>query len=166
MNPASRTMGAPKIGGDVVQLFVKTKDMRGRNYIHLGALSLLILLILIYIDPRIQNDLAWILGGLGVGLALLESAPVNQHIELIVALSPLGVQRITKINDRVTYHPLLPRACINDCIIVEHVGVFDVTTNLVFRVESTLVSAFPNVRLKFHECESLLKNIRGALRRQ
>ena len=53
-----------------------------------------------------------------------------------VALSPLGVQRITKINDRVTYHPLLPRACINDCIIVEHVRVFDVTTNLVFRVES------------------------------
>jgi hypothetical protein len=149
-----------------VKFCVQSSEARQRDYLGLFALSAAIILLLCYIDPNIQNDLAWILGGLGMGVVLLETSPVKRNVELSVEVGPLGVQRTTTINDRIMHHPLLPKACIKDCIITEHVKTFSVSSNLVFRVESSLVPVFPDADLSFRQCEFLLKQIQRALREQ
>ena len=145
---------------------VQSLEEHGRNYVVLLCIALVVILSLWQIDPDIENDLLWILGGLGVGFTLLETAPLNRKVELCVEISPFGIQRTTKVNDRISHQPLLPRACVKDCIITEHVQAFGVTSHLVFRVESTLVPVFSNAKLSFSQCHSLLKQIQQALREQ
>jgi hypothetical protein len=148
------------------KFLVHSLEERGRNYVVLLSLVLAIILPLWHIDPDIENDLLWVLGGLGVGFSLLETAPVQRNVELCVEMGPFGIQRTTKVNDRLSHHPLLPRACVKDCIIIEHVKAFGVANHLVFRVESTLVPVFPNAKLSFSQCHSLLKQIQQGLREQ
>ena len=159
MTPSSRIgqIGATKFA-------VKSHEEHNRNYQLLIALVAVIVGTLWHIDPNVHHDMLWILGGLGVGLALLETAPVKRHVELIIDIGPLGIQRTTKRNGRSTHHPLLPRECVQDCIITEHVGAFGVSNHLVFRVESKLIPVFPNAKLSFAQCQSLLKQVQTALR--
>jgi hypothetical protein len=148
------------------KFLVQSSEERGRNYAVLLCLVLAIILALWHTDPDIENDLLWVLGGLGVGLALLETAPVKRNVELCVEMGPFGIQRTAKVNDRLSHHPLLPRACVKDCIITEHVKAFGVANHLVFRVESALVPVFPNAKLSFSQCHSLLEQIQQALQEQ
>ena len=142
---------------------VQSHEEHNRNYQLLMTLVAVIIGCLWCIDPNVQHDVLWILGGLGVGLALLETAPVKRHVELSIDIGPLGIQRTTKINARSTCHPLLPRECVQDCIITEHVGAFGVSNHLVFRVESKLIPVFPNAKLSFAQCQLLLKQVQVAL---
>jgi hypothetical protein len=118
-----------------------------------------------HFDPKIEKDPLWFLGGLAIGLILLETAPLRRDVELSLTICPVGVQRTSRINkNRPVNHPLLPRESIQDCILTEHVGAFSVSSHLVFRVEnSSLASVFPNASLSFEQCHSLVKQIQRAL---
>jgi hypothetical protein len=151
---------------DHVKFCVQSSEVHRRDYLRLIPLAVTIILALWYIDPGIKNDLAWMLGGLAVGFVLIETAPMERCVEISVEVGPLGVQRTSKINDQVTHHQLLPRACVKDCIITEHVKAFSVSSSLVFRLESSLVPVFPHAKLNFRQCESLLNQIQRALREQ
>ena len=146
------------------KLVLNSREERGRNYALCISLSAALLLALFWVDPGVQHDPLWIVGGLLISLILIETAPVKRHVELCVEIGPLGIQRTTKVNQRLENHPLLPRACVRDCIITEHVQTFRVTNHLVFRVESTLVPVFPNANLTFSQCQSMLQQIQRVLR--
>ncbi len=143
---------------------VQYNEEHNRNYVLLILLVAGIILFLWRTDPNIENDLLWVLGGLAVGLALLETAPVKRNVGLSVEVGSFGIQRTSNVNGTLVHHPLLPRDCVHDCIITEHVEAFGVTNHLVFRVASSLVPAFPNATLSFSQCQSLLKQIQQALR--
>lgn len=150
---------------DPVRFCVQYLESHRRHYLVLTQLASIILAFC-YLYPDIRNDLAWLLGILGVGLIRIETAPQGRRVELSVEVGPLGVQRTTTIGNRVTFHQLLPRPCIKDCIIVEHVKAFTVTSSLVFRVESSLEPVFPDAALTFQQCELLLTQIQQAIRGQ
>lgn len=125
---------------------------------------LLIIGYLFGVDPTIEKDYLWVLGGLAIGLVVLETASSKSEVELSVTVCPLGVQRTTRVNKRVVLHPLLPRESVKDCIITEHVGAFSVSSHVVFRVEkSSIVPAFPNAKMSFAQCQSFVKQIQQAL---
>jgi len=149
-----------------VKFCVQSSESHRRNYLVSIVLPIAILLTLLYCDPDIQNELFWILGGFAVVLFVIETAPVQRVVELCVEIGPLGIQRTTSINDRVKHHQLLPRACVKDCIITEHIQAFSISSNLMFRTQSALVPVFPDARLSFKQCESMLKQIQQALREQ
>lgn len=125
-----------------------------------------------------------------MGLVVLETAASHQTVEVSVRVTPLGVQII---NQRYHHHkapssndmnpktiktkfkppppnhkPFLPREMVQDCILVEHVGVFSVSTRLIFRLRSTsssVVSILPNsIKLSFAQCHDLAQQIQLALK--
>lgn len=151
---------------------VQSHEERGRHYMLCFCLATIIILALCWIDPGVKNDPLWIVGGLLIGLVLIETAPVKRHVELCVEVGPLGIQRTTKVNQRMTHHPLLPRACVQDCIITEHIQTFGVASHLVFRMmmmesnNTSLVPVFPNAKLTFSQCQSMLEQIQRAMREQ
>ena len=149
-----------------VRFCVQSLELHRRYYLALTLLSVRIILSLRYVDQAIRNDIVWTLASLGVCLIIIETAPVEQRVELSVEVGPLGVQRTTTINSQVTHHQIIPRACIQDCIIVEHVKSFNVSSSLVFRVESSLEPVFPEAQLNFQQCELLLRQIQRAIREQ
>jgi hypothetical protein len=78
----------------------------------------------------------------------------------------------------VHYYPLLPLESVKDCIILEHVGAFSVTTHVMIRATTTttksssesesesngkLVSFFPDVTLSFDRCHELVQKIQRSL---
>lgn len=140
-----------------------SREERKRNHMLCLTLSVVIVLALYWVDPNVQRDSIWIVGGLLISLVLIETAPFKRHVELSVEIGPLGIQTTTKVNSRLTYHPMLPRACVRDCIITEHVQTFGVASHLVFRVESTLVPVFPGAKLPFKQCHSICQQIQRAL---
>ena len=156
--------GSSKCRKGATKFSVRSHEDHNRNYHVLIPLVAVILGTLCHVDPQVQHEVLWILGGLGIALALLETAPMKHHVELIIDIGPLGIQRTTKLNGRSTHHPLLPRECVQDCIITEHVGAFGVSNHLVLRVESKLIPVFPNAKLSFAQCQSLLKQVQTALR--
>eukprot|EP00536_Pseudo-nitzschia_multiseries_P003208 jgi/Psemu1/7176/gm1.7176_g len=131
--------------------------------------------------------------------------------ELSVTVCPLGIQRsktttirtipspsgggaTKKKNHRlstnhrvkVCNYPLLPMESIRDCILLEHVGGFSVSTHVMIRcfdlkaetatststvaaaaasssTRSELVSAFPDAKLTFDQCHGLVHQIQRAL---
>ena len=109
----------------------------------------------------------------------------TRDVELSVTVCPLGIQRSSKTtttasNKRSTvvhYYPLLPLESVKDCILVEHVGAFSVTTHVMIRATTTttqssksksesneeLVSFFPNVTLSFDRCHVLIQQIQRSL---
>ena len=110
----------------------------------------------------------------------------TRDVELSVTVCPLGIQRSSKTtttasNKRSTvvhYYPLLPLESVKDCILVEHVGAFSVTTHVMIRATTTtttqssksksesneeLVSFFPNVTLSFDRCHVLVQQIQRSL---
>jgi hypothetical protein len=107
----------------------------------------------------------------------------TRDVELSVTICPLGIQRskttTTARNKRtvVHYYPLLPLESVKDCILVEHVGAFSVTTHVMIRATTTttkssksksesndeLVSFFPNVTLSFDRCHVLVQQIQRSL---
>ena len=107
----------------------------------------------------------------------------TRDVELSVTICPLGIQRskttTTASNKRSTvvhYYPLLPLESVKDCILVEHVGAFSVTTHVMIRATTTtqslksksesneeLVSFFPNVTLSFDRCHVLVQQIQRSL---
>ena len=107
----------------------------------------------------------------------------TRDVELSVTICPLGIQRSSKTtttasNKRSTvvhYYPLLPLESVKDCILVEHVGAFSVTTHVMIRATTTqssksksesneeLVSFFPNVTLSFDRCHVLVQQIQRSL---
>jgi hypothetical protein len=117
----------------------------------------------------------WIVGGAIVALLVLEITQ-DAHLaktELLVKVCPLGVQRSLR---RYRYHhhlPLLLKECIQDCIILEKVGAFAVTTHVMFRIKRKhlynnqdtiqLVQAFPHACLSFSQCHKLKNQIQASL---
>jgi hypothetical protein len=151
--------------GTPTKFVVRSHEHRQRKlWTHLLSMPLIIFGLYIC-DPYIENTLLWAFGGICIAFIALETSPYHRKIELCLAISPLGIQRTTRINCKVVDHPLLPRECVQDCILTEHVGVFSVSTQLVFRIESSsfLVPVFPNAKLSFAQCHSLMKQIQRAL---
>lgn len=138
----------------------------------------------------LQQGWLWITGGAVLALLVFETAQhagvgrASSKTELVVTVCPLGVQRsvntITtrsgsnadKMRRQQHHHPLLLTECIQDCIVLEHVGAFSVTTHVMFRVlckrearknDIRLVPAFPNARLSFDQCLSLKNRIQASL---
>jgi hypothetical protein len=127
----------------------------------------------------LQQQWLWIVVGAVLALLVFES---TQHFnssstELVVKLCPLGVQRSLTRNKKHHYHhPLLFTESIQDCILLEHVEVFAVTTHVMFRIRRKqkiydnnnqetiqLVPAFPHACLSFHQCNTLQKQIQASL---
>jgi hypothetical protein len=132
---------------------------------------------LYFFDPNIQNEILWVLGGLVGGLVLFETAPWKREVVLSLSIGPLGVQLSSRRNaDRPKHSAFLPREAIQDCLLVEHVGAFSVSTHVVLRLhgssstsqqphkEPQLIPAFPNAVMKFEQCQSLVKQIQQALK--
>lgn len=143
---------------------VESLQEGSRKYRPLIVAVAAIVMALVCLDPQIERDHLWILGGLGVGLALLETAPYRRAVKLTIEIGPLGIQRTSETNSRVRCHPLIPRSQVRDCILTEHVQAFSVTTHLVFRVGEKLIPAFPKATLTFEQCHSMLQEIQQALR--
>lgn len=111
----------------------------------------------------------------------------TKEVDLSLDILPLGIQRSkttttsyhnSKSNhSSVDYHPLLPIESVKDCILLEHVGAFSVSTHVMIRLKSKnndntyqpsnaskgLVEAFPGANLKFRECQQLVDQIQRAL---
>ncbi|CAJ1952292.1 unnamed protein product [Cylindrotheca closterium] len=148
---------------------------------------------LLWADWNIQNDLLWFGGGLLMGLVVLETAASFQTEEVSVRITPLGVQIIhqryhhrkapssddmnpgkhSKFKQPPPKHePFLPREVVQDCILVEHVGVFSVATRLIVRLSSTcsdsnnIVSILPDsIKLSFAQCHDLAQQIQLAIKK-
>ena len=149
-------------------------------------------LYLLYADWNIQNDLLWFGGGLLMGFVVLETAASHQTEEVSVRITPLGVQMVhqryhhhaapsadpmeiipkmakSKFKQPPPKHqPFLPREAVQDCILVEHVGVFSVSTGLIFRLRSSsrpIVSILPDsIPLSFSQCQELAEQIQRAMK--
>lgn len=152
---------------------VRSHEDHKRSYSKALLGIALILGYLTYMDPKIQKDFLWITGGLAIGLVLVESAPLKRTVELCVTICPLGVQRTSKVNkDRPVHYPLLPRAAVIDCVVTEHVGAWAVSSHVVFRVAespssssfSSLIPAFPDAKMTFSQCHSLVQQMQRALK--
>jgi hypothetical protein len=103
----------------------------------------------------------------------------TRDVELSVTICPLGIQRsktTTTTGDKrstvVHYYPLLPLESVKDCMLVEHVGAFSVTTHVMIRATTKssksesngeLVSFFPDVTLSFDRCHALVQQIQRSL---
>ena len=121
----------------------------------------------------------------------------TRDVELSVTICPLGIQRSTTTTTTTTttstynknknrqrtsvrHYPLLPIESVKDCILLEHVGGFSVTTHVMIRVKaiipnndaaaktkeisaSELVSVFPDAKLTFDQCHDLVQQIQRAL---
>lgn len=123
---------------------------------------------------------------LGILYRLVFSRSIQtKEIDLSIDILPLGIQRskTTTISyhhsdakhSKVDYHPLLPIEKIQDCILLEHVGAFSVSTHVMLRLKTNndtyqpsnaskgLVEAFPGANLKFRECQQMVDQIQKAL---
>jgi hypothetical protein len=143
---------------------VRSREQKGRKPL-VAIVAMLIIGGCSYsMDRNIQNGVVWFVGGICIALVVLATSPFKREVELAVVISPLGVQRTSSINGNETYHPLLPRDSVQDCVLTEHVGAFSVSTQLVFRVKSSsLVPVFPNAQLSFSQCHSFVQQIQRAL---
>eukprot|EP00980_Cylindrotheca_fusiformis_P000078 scaffold19_cov114-Cylindrotheca_fusiformis.AAC.25 len=139
--------------------------LRKKRKPFLAFVSILFILgCLYYMDSEIQNGVVWFVGGLVIALVVMETSPLRKEVELSVTISPLGVQRTTRINSTISHHPLLPRDAVQGCILTERIDVASVSTQLVFRLQSSLVPVFPHAQLSFQQCHSLVQQIQRALK--
>ena len=148
---------------------------------HSWSITIIFIAILIswvfHIDPKIELEWPWLLAGAIFGLYLFETSSKQQRdVELAIKICPLGVQRSSTTTIQSAKHqkchhqPFIPREYIQDCIVLEHVGAFSVTSHVMFRLvekigedPSSLIPAFPNAILTFDQCHSLTKQIQSAL---
>ena len=100
-----------------------------------------------------------------------------KSVEVSLEILPVGVQRskTTTYNSHkaasVHHYPLLPIESTKDCIILEHVGTFTVSTHVMLRLQkdsscdnvSGMVAAFPDANLTFDQCHGLVDQINNAL---
>ncbi|KAG7356120.1 hypothetical protein IV203_000806 [Nitzschia inconspicua] len=131
------------------------------------AISIAVLLSTVDDMEILQNHWFWICSGAVVALIVFETIQHSSrtgYSELVVIICPLGIQRITLRGERQQHnHPLLLTECIHDCILLEHVGAFSVSTHVMFRIlkrkndisSMHLVPAFPNAHLTFDQCLTL-----------
>lgn len=135
------------------------------------------------IDVAILSSIAVALLGIILAHRLFFAKPTTKTIDLTLQILPLGVQRsrtITHDNSQTTnthHYPLLPIGSIKDCILLEHVGAFSVSTHVMLRLQNSnnysmkptknaakgMVAAFPDVTLTFDQCHSLVEQITRAL---
>ena len=123
----------------------------------------------------------------------------TRETDLSLDILPLGVQRskTTTITynqsgkspkTSVHYYPLLPIESVKDCILLEHVGAFSVSTHVMIRLhkysnnnnnekndhsvktpyhpadaKSGMMAAFPGAILTFDECQTMVNQIKRAL---
>ena len=144
---------------------VRSSEHHEARFLTMVMGIMLVLGSLFFLDPFVKKEIWWCLGGLTIAFLALETSSYHRDIELSVSIYPVGVQRTTQINSKVTDHPLLPRESIQDCILIEHVSSWSVSTQIVFRLKSSssLVPAFPNAQLTFSQCHSLKNQIQKAL---
>jgi hypothetical protein len=155
-----------------------------------------------YFDKAYRDNDSFALAGAGAFVAIAVFlchrlvSKRNQIVEVDLTLTvlPLGVQRskttTTTYNENanhrtndVFHYPLLPIETVRDCILLEHIGGFSVTTHVMLRLNnfndtgdgepkdgsktgptsSGLVEAFPGANLTFDQCQSLVNQIGRAL---
>ena len=154
-----------------------------------------------YFDPYIRKDSLWILAGMMIALYGFEIAQslsrTTRTTELLLTISPLGIQRCRrrvttttssgsetadskknkKQKIRMDYEPFVPIEDVHDCILVEHIETFQVSTHVMIRLEygmassdsrkrgerGGVVAAFPGARLTFEQCHTLQKQIMEAI---
>jgi hypothetical protein len=124
----------------------------------------------------LQQRWLWIVGGATLALVVFENTHQHPHLsktELLVKICPLGVQRLLRRYDINHHLPLLLTECIQDCILLENVGAFAVTSHVMFRIRRKsmynnqetiqLVPAFPHACLSFNQCHTLKNQIQASL---
>jgi hypothetical protein len=154
---------------------VHSREFHGRSW----SITIIFIGILIggvlHVDPKIELEWPWLLAGAIFGLYFFETSSKWRDVELSVTICPLGVQRsstttLSAKHQKCHHQPFLPREYVQDCIVLEHVGAFSVSTHVIFRLvekrgedPSSFIPAFPNAVLTFDQCHSLTKQIQRAL---
>jgi hypothetical protein len=122
-------------------------------------------------DPSIDKDIAWIIGGIAIGLVIFETTKAIPEREVSVTIYPLGLQLVSSTGNT----QFVPRGCIQDCIVLEHVQAFQVTSHVVLRVFSQkqqqqqqpedlqIIQAFPGAQLSFSQCLALKAELEQAM---
>ena len=153
-------------------------------------------------DPTIEQEWLWVSIGMVIAACVLELGHTScfssffsvskrdknrtgstRRTEVFLTVCPLGIQRWTRRSTTETKHEqFIPLRNIKDCILVEHLGAFDVSTHVMLRLFAKtavasksasdcdndgafeVVEAFPGVRLLFAQCHSLQIQIATALK--
>ena len=120
-------------------------------------------------DPSIDNEIAWLIGGLVIGLVIFETAKSIPEREVSVTIYPLGIQLVSPTGKT----QFIPRGSIQDCIVLEHVQAFQVTSHVVLRVsfqklqqqqeDLQIIQAFPGAQLSFSQCLALKTELERAM---
>jgi hypothetical protein len=123
-------------------------------------------------DPSIDNEIAWLIGGVVIGLVIFETAKAIPEREVSVTIYPLGIQLLSPTGKT----QFIPRGSIQDCIVLEHVQAFQVTSHVVLRVSSQkqkqqqqqqedlqIIQAFPGAQLSFSQCLALNAELERAM---
>jgi hypothetical protein len=117
-------------------------------------------------DPSIKNEIAWVIGGMAIALVIFETTSSIPEREVSATIYPLGMQLVSASGKT----QFFPRACLQDCIVLEHVQAFQVTSHVVLRVSSSqkqddlqIVQAFPGVQLSFSQCLALKAELERAM---
>ena len=186
---------------------VQSTEFRGGRRRHSWPVILIpiisILGLVFYFDPYIRKDSLWILAGMMIalyGFEIIQSfSRTERTTELLLTISPLGLQRCRrrvtttipsgsettdpkkkkqKQKIRMDYEPFLPIENVHDCILVEHIETFQVSTHVMIRLDydrnssapnkegggrGGVVAAFPGARLTFEQCHKLQKQIMEAI---
>jgi hypothetical protein len=180
---------------DVVKTVFKIQSQNKHDRSLPGTIIPISILVvcLSYYDPYIEMDLVWVVSGTIIALYIFETSSSTRHVEVIVTICPMGIQRTmyTHHHRLVQHYPILPKEIIQDCFVAEHVNAFSVTSHVMLRtllpsssssspsstttttvdddddsgrsVPLQLYPAFPKVTLSFGQCYVLMKQIRRAL---
>jgi hypothetical protein len=129
---------------------------------------LAIMTFLYQFDPSIENEIAWMIGGMGIGLVIFETTGSIPEQQVSVTVYPLGIQLVSSDGKTIFF----PRACLLDCIVLEHVQAFQVTSHVVLRVSSQnqqqqddlqIIQVFPGAKMSFTQCLALKAELERAM---
>jgi hypothetical protein len=117
-------------------------------------------------DPSVENEIAWIIGGMAIALVLFETTGSIPERDVSATIYPLGIQLVSSGKTQ-----FFPRGCLQDCIVLEHVQAFQVTSHVVLRVSSKkqqqedlqIIQAFPGAQLPFSQCLALKAELERAM---
>ena len=160
MNDKAGSLGPEKVP---TRFIVSSTKEHPRNLPLAAFLVTIIVCSLSALDPKIEKDWYWILGGLLIGLILLETAYWKRQAEWRIDITPLGLQRTRFLNGVSQQDPFIPRPALKDFVVLEHIEVFAVSTHILMRLKNGSVQpVFPNAKMSFARCHALKEQLQAA----